>query len=91
MGGERAPKELRHAVRAGNLEVVKKHVVAGKYKDAISNPKVGSTILFASAQVRQFPACCSRPLSVAGSNLDVPAGSAATPRSPSTCSRVALM
>ena len=52
MGGERAPKELRHAVRAGNLEIVKKHVVGGKYKDAISNPKVGSTLLFASAQVR---------------------------------------
>jgi hypothetical protein len=52
-GGERAPKELRHAVRAGNLEVVKKHVVDGKYTDAISNPKVGSTILFASAQVSE--------------------------------------
>jgi hypothetical protein len=51
MAGERAPKELRHAVRAGNLEAVKKHVVGGKYKDAISNPKVGSTLLFASAQV----------------------------------------
>ena len=57
-GGERAPKELRHAVRAGNLEVVKKHVVDGKYTDAISNPKVGSTILFASAQVSGSDAVC---------------------------------
>lgn len=61
MGGERAPKELRHAVRAGNLELVKKHVKGGKYTDAISNPKVGSTILFASAQV-SFVRLCARRL-----------------------------
>ena len=64
MGGERAPKELRRAVRAGNLEVVKQHVVNGKYTNAISNPKVGSTILFASAQVSvplvPFPSLAER-------------------------------
>jgi hypothetical protein len=60
MGGERAPKELRHAVRAGNLELVKKHVAGGKYTDAISNPKVGSTILFASAQVSFVRLCACR-------------------------------
>ncbi len=52
MASERAPKELRHAVRKGDLNVVKKFVTGGKYKNAISNPKVNSTILFASAQVR---------------------------------------
>ena len=51
MSSERAPKDLRHAVRKGDLAVVKKFVTAGKYKDAISNPKVNSTLLFASAQV----------------------------------------
>jgi hypothetical protein len=48
---DRAPKELRHAVRKGDLAVVKKFVKDGKYCDAISNPEVNSTILFASAQV----------------------------------------
>ena len=60
MGGERAPRELRHAVRAGNLDLVKKHVAGGKYTDAISNPKVGSTILFASAQVSPVRLCARR-------------------------------
>eukprot|EP01047_Picozoa_sp_COSAG01_P014300 COSAG01_NODE_694_length_14205_cov_228.163122_3_plen_72_part_00 len=57
---ERAPKELRHAVRKGDVTTVKRLVTGGKYRNAISNPKVQSTILFASAQVGLRGVCSQR-------------------------------